>query len=170
MPILPIRAYPDPILRQPAEAIGSFDSQLRDLVANMIATMHAAPGIGLAANQVGLGCRLAVVDLSSSTETRSPLILVNPVIVSGSGSEVDDEGCLSIKGYTAGVKRMTSILVRAQDPEGKTREFEATDLLARVIQHELDHLDGRLFIDRLSALKRSLFKKRLAKMLREQEP
>ena len=131
--------------------------------------MYAAPGAGLAANQIGVCLRVVVVDASKSEEEKEPLVLVNPEIIEKEGCQIDEEGCLSVIDLTAKVERFKKLLVRAQGLDGKIREFTAEDFFARVIQHELDHLNGVLFIDRLSPLKRALYKKRLKKILRAQE-
>lgn len=169
-----ILTYPDPILRRETEKVTVFDDKLRQLAADLIETMYAAPGSGLAANQIGVSLRVVVVDTSppiddAEIRERSHLVLVNPEIIEGDGAETYEEGCLSITGYSAKVKRYTRIKVRAQNLAGKTREFEAMDHFARIIQHEVDHLNCILFIDRISSLKRALYKKRLKKQLKDQE-
>ena len=138
----------------------------------MVETMHAAAGVGLAANQVGVSLQVAVIDLSTreEREKRHPLlVLINPEILSMEGSLVEEGGCLSIPEYAAKVKRAARVKVRAQDRTGKLFELEAGGLLAKALQHEIDHLNGLLFIDRLSTLKQSIFKRRLKKMALEKE-
>ena len=169
MAIKKILTYPDPVLRQKVETVTSFDDSLKQLAHDLTETMYDAPGVGLAANQVGVCLRVVVIDISAGKEEKKPLVLVNPEILEKEGCQVDEEGCLSVIDLTANVERYKKLLVRAQDLEGRTWEFPAEDFFARVIQHELDHLNGILFIDRLSPLKRTLYKKRLKKLLREQE-
>ena len=166
MPLLKIFKYPDPILRQKAEPITVFDEELKNLVADMAETMYAAPGVGLAANQIGIARQLVVIDITGSDAEEKELItLINPKISKGEGAAVDEEGCLSVVDYTANVKRFTKIWVEAQDVDGNPLTFEAEDYYARVIQHEVDHLSGHLFIDWISSLKRSLYKKKRKKQL-----
>ncbi len=169
MAIKKILTYPNPALRQKAETVTSFDDSLKQLADNLAETMYAAPGAGLAANQIGVCLRVAVIDVSAEKEEKKHRVLVNPEIIEKEGCQVDEEGCLSVIDLTANVERYSKLLVRAQDLDGKTWEFPAEDFFARVIQHELDHLKGILFIDHLSVLKRSLYKRRLKKLLREQE-
>lgn len=169
MAIRKIITYPHPVLREKAEPITVFDEALQALVKDMADTMWDAPGVGLAANQIGIARQLVVVDRSTLDNERHYLPLVNPVITGGEGSIVDEEGCLSVIEYTANVKRFRRIYVIARDIEGNPLEFEAEDRFARIIQHEVDHLLGTLFIDRLSSLKRALYKKKLKKLLQEQE-
>lgn len=164
--LLEILTYPDPILKTAAEPIESIDGELQDLIDHMIETMHAAPGIGLAANQVGELRRVIVFERRPGTEERSPFALVNPVVASGEGRIVWPEACLSVPDYTADVIRMAHVLVRGVDRHGKTQEIEADDLLAVCLQHEIDHLDGVLYIDHISSLKRSIYKRRLQKRLK----
>ena len=169
MAIKKILTYPNPVLRQKVETVTEFDESLKQLAEDLIETMYAAPGAGLAANQIGVCLRVAVVDVSPSKEEKKPLVLVNPEIIEKEGCQIDEEGCLSVIDLTAKVERFSKLVVRAQDLDGKSWEFPAEDFFARVIQHELDHLKGILFIDHLSPLKRSLYKRRLKKLLREQE-
>jgi len=187
-------------LKGKARPVTVFDEQLRRLVADMIDTMHAAPGVGLAAPQVGVPLQLVVIagrvasrpgepgeereaeaplpdgaddsdDADDAAEERRhpSLVLINPRIVSGEGQQVDEEGCLSVLDYCSNVKRLARIRVEALDLEGRPLNFEAEDFFARVIQHELDHLEGTLFIDRISSLKRSLYRKKLKKILADQQ-
>jgi peptide deformylase len=169
MAIKKILTYPNPVLRQKVETVTSFDDSLKQLAADLAETMYAAPGAGLAANQIGVCLRVVVVNVSDSEEEKKHLVLVNPEIIEKEGCLVDEEGCLSVIDLTANVERYSKLLIRAQDLDGKTWEFPAEDFFARVIQHELDHLNGILFIDHLSVLKRTLYKRRLKKILREQE-
>jgi peptide deformylase len=149
--ILDIRVLGDPVLRQVTTPVTTVTDELRRLVDDMFATMYHARGIGLAAPQVGRAERLAVVDVNDN-----PLVLINPEVVSGSSARAKgEEGCLSIPDIYADVERPKSVVVRALDLDGKPFEVEATDLLARCLQHEIDHLDGKLFLDYLSVLKRT---------------
>jgi peptide deformylase len=168
MSIKKILTFPNPVLRQQTEPVTLFDDSLRQLAADLAETMYAAPGAGLAANQIGICRRVVVIDVSSSKEEKKHLVLVNPEIIEKEGCQTDEEGCLSVLDLTAKVERYSKLLVRAQDLDGKTWEFPAENFFARVIQHELDHLNGVLFIDHLSPLKRSLYKRRLKKVLHEQ--
>ena len=167
MAIKEILTFPNPVLRQKTEPVTQFDDSLRQLAADLAETMYAAPGAGLAANQIGVCRRVVVIDVSNSKEDKKHLVLVNPEIIEKEGCQVDEEGCLSVLDLTAKVERYSKLLVRAQDLEGKTWEFPAENFFARVIQHELDHLNGILFIDHLSPLKRSLYKRSLKKKLQE---
>ena len=169
MAIKKILTYPNPVLRQKVATVTSFDDSLKQLAHDLVETMYAAPGAGLAANQIGVCVRVVVIDVSESEDEKKPLILVNPEIIEKEGCQIDEEGCLSVVDLTAKVERYSRLLVKAQDLEGNTREFPAEEFFARVIQHELDHLNGILFIDHLSPLKRALYKKRLKKLLQQQE-
>jgi peptide deformylase len=169
MAIKKIITFPHPVLRQKVETVTSFDDSLKQLAADLAETMNDAPGAGLAANQIGVCQRVVVIDVSPSKEEKKHLVLVNPEIIEKEGCQIDEEGCLSVIDLTANVERYRKLLVRAQDLDGKTWEFPAEDFFARVIQHEIDHLNGLLFIDHLSSLKRMLYKKRLKKLLSEQE-
>jgi len=172
MALRKICAYPDPVLRNKTARIEKIDDSINRLIDDMIETMHAAPGVGLAANQVGIPIQLAVIDLSAreEDEQRHPLIvLINPEILSLRGSVVEEEGCLSIPDYAENVKRARQVRVRAQDRSGKPFELEAEGLLAKALQHEIDHLNGLLFVDRLSTLKKSIFKRRYRKSLADKE-
>jgi peptide deformylase len=166
-PLLPILLVPDPRLRSRARAIGPADADaVRDLAPRMLASMYKAPGIGLAAPQVGSGLRLVVLDLQPD-ERREPMVLVNPEVVAQSRElAVREEGCLSLPGQYAEVTRPARVKVRYQDLEGARRELEADGLLATCLQHEIDHLDGVLFVDHLSALKRNMLLRKLAKELK----
>jgi peptide deformylase len=166
MAVREIIKYPHKVLRQKTRPVTDFDDSLRQLVSDMVETMYAAPGVGLAANQIGVSIRVVVIDISTDKEKKKYLVLVNPEILTCEGSQVGEEGCLSVLDYTANVKRYQKLQVRARNLEGKIEEFEAADHFARVIQHELDHLNGKLFIDRISSLKRALYKKRLKKELK----
>jgi peptide deformylase len=172
MALREIRTYPDPVLRKKTSAVERIDSALDRLIEDMVETMHAAPGVGLAANQVGVPLQLAVIDLSSreDEEQRHPLlVIINPEILALEGSVIEEEGCLSIPDYAEKVKRAARVKVRAQDRKGKQFEIEAEGLMAKALQHEIDHLNGLLFVDKLSPLKKSLFKRRFKKALTEKE-
>jgi len=166
-----IITYPNPILRKKAATVTEFGEELQTLIEDMTQTMFDAPGAGLAANQIGVSKRVCVINVSEKKddEDRKALALINPVISEEDGAEIGEEGCLSVIGYTADVKRFTKIKVTAHNVAGKLVEFEAEDFFARVIQHETDHLEGKLFIDRISSLKRLLYKKKLKKILQEKE-
>ena len=168
MALLPIRIYPDPVLRVRCREIEVFDDRLRRLAADMVDTMYDAPGVGLAASQVGVEERICVVDPTAGEEKGTLQILVNPVIEEEAGGESDTEGCLSIPGITEKVARPYRIRVRAQDLDGSPMEFEAEGLHARVICHEVDHLDGVLFVDRLRGLRRERAKRRLKRLVDEE--
>ena len=168
MAILPIRIYPDPVLRVKCRDVTGFDDKLRKTAADMIQTMHAAPGVGLAAPQVGLDIRLAVIDLSVGEDPKQVYVIVNPEVVSREGSEIAEEGCLSLPGITDKVERPTLVTIRAQDLEGKPIEIRAEDWLARAFCHEIDHLDGVLFPDHLRGLRKERVKRQLRKLAAEQ--
>ena len=166
MALLTILHYPDPRLRIRARPVAALTGDIKRLAADMLETMYAAPGIGLAATQVGVDQRLMVMDVSE--KANEPRVLINPEILSRAGSETMQEGCLSVPGVFEEVERAERIRVRALDLEGKLAEFDADGLLAVCIQHEIDHLDGKLFVDYLSELKRQRIRKRLEKEQREQ--
>ncbi|MCL7488857.1 MAG: peptide deformylase [Desulfobulbaceae bacterium] len=165
MAIREILTFPDPVLRKTAKEVATFDEALKQLSRDMAETMYHAPGIGLAANQIGVLLQMVVVDISTSEEEKKFISLINPVISEGQGCVTDEEGCLSVIDYTSTVERFKKIKVTALDLDGNPLEFEAEDRFARIIQHEVDHLHGKLFIDRISPLKRSLYKKKLKKIL-----
>ncbi len=166
MAILEIKKYPDKVLKQKSAAIENIDGKLQRLIDDMLETMYAAPGIGLAAPQVGVLKRLIVIDVSHRDEEKIPLVvLINPQIVETSGEIESEEGCLSLPGYTANVTRSENIVVRGLNREGKQTQIESGGLLCRALQHEIDHLNGTLLIDRISSIKREFFKKRFQKAL-----
>jgi peptide deformylase len=158
---LPILEYPDPRLRIRAEPVTKVDNEVKQFVADLLETMYAAPGIGLAATQVNVHRRILVCDVSP--DGKEPYCLINPEIVSAEGKTNAEEGCLSVPEFYDYVDRAAKIKVRALDRDGKTVEFEAEGLLAVCIQHEIDHLEGKLFVDYLSELKRERLKKKAAK-------
>lgn len=161
MAILSILEFPDPRLRTKAAPVEQVDDALRRLIDDMFETMYAAPGIGLAATQVDVHKRLLVADVSADKD--QPHVLVNPEIIERDGVEVTEEGCLSVPGFYEPVERAERIRVRAQNRDGETYEMDAEGLLAVCIQHEMDHLEGKLFVDYLSEMKRQRIRKRLLK-------
>lgn len=165
MSILTIYKYPEPVLRQKTKTITAFDQELVQLVEDMAETMYDAPGIGLAAPQIGKSLRLVVVDISEKEDEQEYMTLVNPEIVEKEGSQIDEEGCLSVAELTSKVKRFKKIKVTYQDIEGNPQELETEDRFAVVLQHEIDHLNGVLFLDHLSSLKKNLYKKKVKKWL-----
>ena len=165
MAILDILHFPDPRLRNKAKPVAQVDDSIRRLVDDMLETMYQAPGIGLAATQVNVAKRVVVIDLSE--DKSEPLCLINPEILEKDGVEQMEEGCLSVPGIYEPVSRASHIRVRALDREGNPFEMEADDLLAVCIQHELDHLEGKLFVDYLSSLKRQRIRKKLEKENRQ---
>jgi len=170
MALLEIKKYPDRILKQKTAELSNIDAQTQKIIDDMIETMYGARGIGLAANQVGISQRLCVIDLSLKESNKIPLIvLINPVVVQKDGMVDAEEGCLSIPGYMTSVKRPEKVLVKGLNREGKPIEIEGDSLLARALQHEIDHLDGLLFIDRMSPIRREFFKRRYKKSLRDKE-
>jgi peptide deformylase len=158
---LTILEYPDPQLRTRAVPVGVVDAQLRELIDDMLETMYAANGIGLAATQVDVHRRLLVADVSESH--REPRVFINPEILAREGTEISQEGCLSVPGYYDDVERAERIRVRALDRDGKPFEVDLDGLLAICVQHEIDHLDGKLFVDYLSELKRQRVRKKIEK-------
>jgi peptide deformylase len=159
--------YGETVLHEKSAPVSDIDGAVHALFDDMVASMYAAPGIGLAAPQIGVPLRVIVIDLSVG-EDRSKLIrLVNPEIVEREGEQKHEEGCLSIPGYAGSPVRPSRVVARGLDPEGKEQVYEATELLARAFCHEIDHIDGLLFVDRLSPLKRDLMKRRLRKRARE---
>lgn len=169
MALREILHYPESLLKQKSLPVTEFNEELKQLADDMVETMYAAPGVGLAAPQVGILQRLIVLDCSGSDEPNDLLIAVNPEIVSGDGDSLEEEGCLSVPGYWASVKRSATATMRYQNIDGVVHQREADGLLAVGMQHEIDHLEGVLFVDRLSPLKRSMFRKKYLKMLKEKE-
>ena len=165
MAILSILEFPDDRLRKKARRVECVDDEIRQLIDDMLETMYAAPGIGLAATQVNVQLRVLVLDISE--EKNAPLALINPELMEKSGLGESDEGCLSVPGVFEKVSRFESIRVRALDRDGQSIEIEAEGLLAVCIQHEMDHLDGKLFVDYLSPLKRQLARKKVKKEQRQ---
>jgi peptide deformylase len=166
MALLPILCYPDPRLHTVAKPVAAVDPRVRQLASDMLETMYDASGIGLAATQVDLHERLIVVDVSQ--ERDQPLVLINPELVwTSPGKRLNEEGCLSVPGIYDGVERFDAVHVRALDEHGKSRVIEATDLLAMCVQHEMDHLLGKVFVEYLSPLKRNRIKTKMLKARRE---
>jgi peptide deformylase len=165
MALRTILEYPDPRLRTRAQPVTQFDAELGKLIDDMFETMYAAPGIGLAATQVDVHKRLVVIDVSK--DRNEPLVFINPEILSREGEEVSEEGCLSVPENFAEVKRAAKVRIRAQDRKGTVFERDYDDVLAVCIQHEIDHLDGKLFVDYLSDLKRERIRKKLEKERKE---
>jgi len=166
--ILQICKYPDPVLRQKAECVKNIDKGLQRLIDDMIDTMYDAPGVGLAANQVGLALSVIVVDIQREECEYGLIVLINPELVSAQGEVTFEEGCLSVPDYFATVKRHGEIVVRGLDRDGKTIQIAANGMLAIALQHEMDHLEGKLFIDRISPIARDIFKRRWKKKLKEE--
>ena len=166
MAILPILCYPDPRLHKVAQPVQAVDGRVQALVADMLATMYDAHGIGLAATQIDVHERIVVIDVSE--ERNEPLVLINPEIVWASPEKhVGDEGCLSVPGIYDGVERSAAVHVRALDAQGQSRTIEAEGLLAVCMQHEMDHLMGKVFVEYLSPLKRNRIKTKMLKQARE---
>ena len=162
--------YGDPVLETPAEAVREFGTnELRELVESMFETMYAAKGLGLAAPQIGISQRVAVIDTSAGQDPAARLVLINPEIVAREGKQVGEEGCLSIPGFREEVKRALKVRLRAQNVEGEWFETGAEELLARAFQHEVDHLDGILFLSHISLLKRDLIKRKIRKLAKAGE-
>ena len=165
--ILKIVKYPEPVLSQPGEPITEFNAELKKLAADMFETTYASQGVGLAAPQVGVSKRMTVIDLSMGKVPKDKLVLVNPEIIAQEGKLYEEEGCLSFPEIREKVVRAAKVRVRAQDLHGKWFEMDGDDLLARCMQHEIDHLDGMLFIFRMSGLKRDLALRKIRKMQRD---
>lgn len=170
MAVRPVRLYGDPVLRQKAREVTAVDDTVRALVADMRETMHAYHGVGLAGNQVGVLQRVLVVDVPLDDETHDRHALINPVLDQRDGTEDNEEGCLSIPGIYEDVRRALRVRVRALDEQGRPVEFVAEGYLARALQHEVDHLDGILFVDRLSPLKRHFLRHNLDALARGELP
>lgn len=166
MSVRPIVLYPDPVLLARTREVETIGDDVRTLVRDMVETMHAAPGIGLAANQVGVDLRVCVVDLSVGEDPAALKVFINPEIVAAEGAETDEEGCLSFPDVTIEVERATKATVRALDLDGKPFTVTGDGLLARALQHEIEHLDGRVFIMNLSPLKRELVKRQIRKRIK----
>jgi len=167
--IYSIVKFGDPVLEKPAAAVTEFDDELRKLVDDMFESMYAAHGVGLAAPQIGISKRLAVIDVTFKEDPNAKIVLVNPEIIHTEGKQNSTEGCLSIPEFRENVTRPMKVTARAQDLEGKTIEVTGEELLARALLHETDHLNGRLFLTHMSALKRDLIKRKIRKMMKQGE-
>ena len=165
--IRPILRYGDRGLTTPAAPVERFDDGLSRLIDDMIETMYAAPGIGLAATQIGVPLRVFVIDLSVGEKSGGLITLVNPAFVERDGMQIEEEGCLSVPGFNATVVRPSRVVVKGQDRDGTERTVEGTGLLARAFQHEMDHLDGTLFVDRLRGVKRDMIVRKIQKLRRD---
>jgi len=166
--LLPICKYPDPVLREKTRSVVNIDNGIQRLIDDMIDTMYHAPGIGLAANQVGRPLSLLVIHIQREECEYGLIVLMNPELVSAQGEITFEEGCLSVPDYFANVKRHEEVVVCGLDREGKKIEIAASGLLAIALQHEMDHLEGKLFIDRISPVARDIFKRRWKKKLKEE--
>ena len=171
MTIKPLIILPDPVLREISKPVETIDASVKRLATDMLETMYKAPGIGLAAIQVGVPLRMVVIDLAKEEEPKAPQIFINPeVIHSAEERSVYEEGCLSIPEYYAEVERPAAVRVKFTDDGGKLREVEAEGLMATCLQHEIDHLNGVLFIDYISKLKRDMVVRRFKKLARDKQP
>ncbi len=168
--IYTIVKYPEPVLLAPAAEVTVFGTaKLRRLIEDMFATMYAARGVGLAAPQIGIAQRITVIDCAFDEQPPEQIVLINPEIIATEGEQTGEEGCLSIPGFRAEVTRAMRATVRAQDAEGQWFERSGTELLARAFQHEIDHLNGKLFLSHLSALKRDVIKRKIRKLQKDGE-
>jgi peptide deformylase len=167
--IYPIVKYGNPVLDKPAEIVTAFDGNLRKLVDDMFESMYAAHGVGLAAPQIGISKRIAVIDVTFKEDPNAKLVLINPQIVKTEGMQRGSEGCLSIPDFREEVTRPMRVTVRAQDGSGKHFETTGEELLARALMHETDHLNGKLYISHISALKRDLMKRKIRKLVKAGE-
>ncbi len=165
--LLKIVKYPDPVLSRPGDPVTEFNAELRKLIADMFETTYAEQGIGLAAPQVNVSKRLTVIDLSVGKNPKDKLVLINPEIIFREGKQYEEEGCLSFPEIREKVARAGKVRIRAQDEKGKWFEMDGEEILSRCFQHEIDHVDGMLFIFRMSALKRDLALRKIRKMQRE---
>ena len=162
--VRPIVKYGARVLHDPAREVDVVTPDIQTLIDEMVATMYAAPGIGLAATQIGVPLRIFVVDLSVGRDANGLITLINPTFVARDGMQLEEEGCLSIPGFTATVPRPQRVVVRGLDREGRELQVEGTGLLARAFQHEMDHLDGQLFVDRLRGIKKDLIVRKIRKL------
>ena len=167
--IYPIVKYGNPVLERPAEKVTVFDKELETLIEDMFESMYEAHGVGLAAPQIGIGRRIAVIDVSFKEDPKAKLVLVNPEIIHTQGKHTQSEGCLSIPEFRENVTRPDQVTVRAQDVHGDVYEKTGEELLARAFLHETDHLNGKLYISHLSALKRDLMKRKIKKLMKAGE-
>ncbi|RJP77233.1 MAG: peptide deformylase [Desulfobacteraceae bacterium] len=170
MAILPIITYPDPFLKEKTNPVTDINDDIKKLIADMADTMYEAPGVGLAANQVGMDKSIIVFDPEADKENRPYQVLINPEIISQEGEYLsENEGCLSVPDFRSDVKRAEFAVVTGLDLQGNPVKIEAQGLLSVILQHEIDHLNGILFIDRISSLKRSIYKRKIKKQLRDNE-
>jgi len=169
MAVRTIIHYPEPLLKQVSKPVTEFDAELKQLADDMVETMYDAPGVGLAAPQVAVLKRLIVMDCSGKEEPADLIVAVNPEIIEKEGASCEEEGCLSVPGYYAMVNRFNKVTMKYQDVEGNTHQRSAEGLLAVAMQHEIDHLQGILFVDRLSPLKKSIFRKKYQKLMKQKE-
>jgi peptide deformylase len=167
--IYPIVKYGNPVLDRPAETVTVFDEKLQKLLDDMWESMYAAHGVGLAAPQIGIGKRIAVIDITFKEDPNAKLVLINPEIIRAEGRHTQQEGCLSLPEFRENVTRPQRVKVRAQDAKGNWFEKTGEDLLARAIMHETDHLNGKLYITHVSALKRDLIKRKVRKLIKQGE-
>ena len=167
--IYPIVKYGNPVLEKPAEPVTTFDEDLKKLVSDMFESMYAAHGVGLAAPQIGISKRLAVIDITFKEDPEAKLVLVNPEIIHTEGRHTQNEGCLSVPEFREPVTRARKVTIRAQDVSGKYFEKTGEELLARAFLHETDHLNGKLYIQHLSALKRDMMKRKIRKLMKAGE-
>jgi peptide deformylase len=165
--LLPIVKYGHPVLHTPAKPVETITGEITQLIDDMTETMYAAPGIGLAATQVGVPLRVLVIDLSLGRQAGSLIQMINPTFIARDGAQYEDEGCLSVPGYTAYVHRDSRVVVEGLDRNGEIVRHDATGLLARAFQHEIDHLDGRVYLDHLRGLKRELILRGIRKQQRQ---
>lgn len=161
--IRPILTFPDPVLKQKAAPVTIINDEIRQLAKDMAETMYDAPGVGLAAPQIGVLQRVIVIDVAAKDEAPQLITAINPVIVQGEGEVYEEEGCLSVPNFSANVRRYETVVVKGLTLDGQERHWQADGLLAIAFQHEIDHLEGTLFVDRLSPLKRELFLKKTKK-------
>jgi peptide deformylase len=162
----PILKYGDDVLHRPADPVGAITPDIERLIDDMVETMYAAPGVGLAAPQIGVPLRVFVVDLSIGRDPNGLIVMVNPAFVEQEGMQLEEEGCLSVPGFNATVVRPERAVVKGLDRSGQEQQREGTGLLARAFQHEMDHLEGTLFVDRLRGIKRDLIVKKIRKLSR----
>ncbi len=167
--IYPIVKFGNPVLEKPAEKVTVFDAELKTLIEDMFESMYAARGVGLAAPQIGISRRIAVVDVTFKEDPSARIVLINPEIIHKEGRHAQSEGCLSIPDFREKVTRAQTVTIRAQDVTGKLLEHTGDDLLARAFQHETDHLNGKLYISHISALKRDLIKRKIRKLAKAGE-
>ncbi len=164
--IYPIVKYGDPVLEKPAETVSVFDGELRKLIDDMFESMYEAHGVGLAAPQIGISKRISVIDVTFKDDPNAKLVLINPEVIKTEGKMTQQEGCLSLPEFRENVTRPKKVTIKAQDEHGEWYEKTGDDLLARAFSHEIDHLNGRLYISHISALKRDLIKRKVKKLVK----